>query len=95
MDLPDLPEGWKLKSLLDTGEGASPWKVFAYSPTEWVQAAGSSPRFAMFDAISRIEDGATYRTLSGMTLKSSLVSLNEVLQALKIEPAKSTLERRF
>jgi len=86
MDLPDPPEGWRLKSLIDDG---GCWLAYLYSATEWVQAAGSSPRFAMLDALARIEAGAVYAKLSGMQARHATFDL---LNVLKIQPAK--VERR-
>jgi hypothetical protein len=87
MELPDPPEGWRLKSLIDDGDK---WLAYLYSDTEWVQAAGSTPRFALLDAQARIADGAVYANLTGMakTLDFNLLSV------LKIEPAKGREERR-
>lgn len=82
MELPDLPEGWKLKSLIDTGEERG-WSVFCYSSEEYCQAYGSSPRYAMLDAIQRIADGAVHEVLSGHSADRP-----DILDILQIKPAK-------
>lgn len=86
MELPDLPEGWRLKSLIDTGEDRG-WSVFAYSENEYVQAWGSSPRFAMLDCIQRIADGAVHEKLSGFSAKGKDL---DILDFLEIPKAKET-----
>lgn len=90
MELPDLPEGWWLKSLIDTEEPRG-WSVFAYSSDQYCQAYGSSPRFAMLDAIQRIANGAVHDNLSGFAAAKG----PDILDVLQIKPAvKPTFVRR-
>ena len=86
MELPDPPEGWALKSLIEIDEGS--WSVQLWATEEYVYGYGSSGRYAMCDAIDRIHVGETFERLSGMRpVKIDLV------KALGI--AKPKMERRF
>jgi hypothetical protein len=89
MELPDLPEGWRMKSL---SEEDGFWKIFAYAEGYWCCAGGTSPRYAMLDAIKRIEDGMVWANMTGGKMKDEEVN---VLSYLKIEPKKSEFKRRF
>jgi hypothetical protein len=80
MELPDPPDGWQLKSLI---ERDGTWFAFLYSSTEWCQAAGSTPRYAMLDGLRRIEDGAVYMNLSGMKKRPEI----NLADLLGIKPA--------
>jgi hypothetical protein len=62
MELPDLPEDWQWKSLIEV-DGR--WGCFCCNGLFYLQAFGSSPRYALLDAIARIEDGAYNEVLSG------------------------------
>jgi hypothetical protein len=64
LELPDLPEGWAWKSLSE--RETDRWTCFASNGEFYLQAGGSSPRYAILDAIARIEVGAFHRVLSGM-----------------------------
>jgi hypothetical protein len=63
MELPDLPDGWKWKSLI---ERDGHWSCFCANERFYLQASGTTPRFAMLNAIERIEDCAYHEVLSGM-----------------------------
>lgn len=64
MELPDPPQGWTLKALLTTDET---WTAQLWAEEEYVYGYGTTPRFAILDALTRIESGDTYLRLSGMT----------------------------
>jgi hypothetical protein len=61
MELPDLPEGWQWQSLLLRDKT---WFCFASNGLYYLQASGSTPRYAILDAIQRIEDEAYHEMLS-------------------------------
>ena len=64
MDLPDPPEGWKLRTLTEVCDNE--WFVQLVGPGEYVNASGSTARYAIAAAIVKIEEGITFERLSGM-----------------------------
>jgi hypothetical protein len=86
MDLPDPPEGWELKSLITISEGL--WTAQLWAEEAYVYGYGTSPRFAMLDALQKIEDGDTFDRLSGM-VKPEI----DLVKELGIKPKK--MVRRF
>ena len=94
MELPDLPEGWKLKSLIDITVDDGPcWSVQAGSVSgDHGHGEGTTPRYAFLNLIEKIENGDVYAPLSSGKTRNENVDL---LGLLKIEPKKSEFKRRF
>jgi hypothetical protein len=91
MELPDLPEGWRLKSLIDITENTPCWSVQAGSVSgDHGHGEGTTPRYAFLNLIEKIENGDVYAPLSGGKTWNESVDL---LGMLKIE--KSEFKRRF
>jgi hypothetical protein len=63
MDLPDPPEGWGLKALIELNEGQ--WSAHYWGPDQYVYGYGPTARFAVLDSLGRIENGDTFDRLSG------------------------------
>ena len=90
MDLPDPPEGWALKSLIELDEGS--WSAQLWASEAYVYGYGSTVRYAMLDALARIESGDTFDRLSGGEKSHP----GELVKALGIGPAKPReFDRRF
>jgi len=87
MELPDLPDEWRLKSLIEK-EGL--WLAYVYTDDYWIQATGSTPRFAMLDAIQRIENEAWHETLRYVHREAA--SGPNLIKILNIQPVSK--ERR-
>ena len=86
MELPDPPDGWALKSLIEIDEGS--WSAQLWASEEYVYGYGASAKYALLNALDRIEEGNTFGRLSGCKpLEVDLV------KALGI--AKPKMERRF
>ena len=86
MELPDPPKGWGLKSLIEIDEGS--WSVQLWASEEYVYGYGTTARYALLNALDRIESGDTFGRLSGYKpLEVDLV------KALGI--TKPKLDRRF
>ena len=85
MELPDPPEGWNLKGLIEIDEGS--WSAHYWATDEYVYGYGSTARYAVLDAFRRIEECEVFTRLSG---KPPEVDLVEMLN-IKPEPMK----RRF
>ena len=64
MNLPDPPEGWGLKALIEINEGS--WSASYWSAHAYVYGYGSTARFAVIQALDRIENGDVFDRLSGM-----------------------------
>jgi len=64
MELPDPPEGWGLKALIEINEGS--WSAHYWGPDAYVYGYGSTARYAILQALERIENGDTFDRLSGM-----------------------------
>jgi len=87
MELPDPPKGWGLKSLIEIDQGQ--WSASYWSANAYVYGYGSTARYAVLQAIDRIEDGDTFDRLSGMEMSNV-----DLVKALGIK-AKPTAARRL
>jgi hypothetical protein len=63
MDLPDPPEGWGLKALIEIHP--SSWSAHLWASDTYVYGYGTSAKYAMLDALSRVENGDVFERLSG------------------------------
>jgi hypothetical protein len=92
MELPDLPEGWRLISLIDITENAPCWSAQAKATWgDYTHGTGTTQRYAMLNIIERIEDGEVYAPLSGMQTTTDF----HLLDVLNIQPAQpAATERR-
>jgi len=63
MELPDPPEGWSLKALIEINEGS--WSANLWANDAYVYGYGTSAKYAMLDALSRVENGDVFERLSG------------------------------
>jgi len=89
MDLPDLPEGWRLLSLIDITENEPCWSARVLSTCgDYTHGHGPTARSAMLNAIDRIEAEEVYAPLSGGQRFADF----HLLDVLKIQPAAT--ERR-
>jgi hypothetical protein len=88
MELPDPPEGWWLQDLNMTDKDK--WATLIKSLDEWVYGFGTTPRYAMLDALGRIERGDTFGRLSGMA-KTEI----DLTKFLKLGPKVRERDRRF
>lgn len=86
MELPDLPEDWEWQSLIKRGDK---WLCFASNGDFYLQAAGSTPRYAVLDAIKRIEEEAFHPVLSYIHKGAP-----DLVKLLKIQPPKEEEVRR-
>jgi hypothetical protein len=86
LDLPDPPEGWEMTSACK--READQWSVFFVSATSYCLGEGTTLRYAMLNALAKIEEDSTYDRLSGM--KQGTVDL---IAELGIKP--KPLDRRF
>jgi hypothetical protein len=87
MELPDPPEGWGLKALIEIDLGS--WSASYWSANAYVYGYGTTARYAVLDALGRIENADVFDRLSGM--EASTVDL---VKALGIR-AKPTNVRRI
>lgn len=60
MELPDLPEGWRISFLCIRSPGDCIADVTNDDTKESVYAKGTTLRYAMLDAIRRIEEGEVW-----------------------------------
>jgi hypothetical protein len=82
MDFPDPPEGWGLKALIEINGGS--WSAHYWGPDAYVYGYGSTARFAVLQALERIENGDTFERLSGM--QPTTVDLVKALNIKKPTP---------
>jgi hypothetical protein len=75
MEIPDPPEGWGLKALIEINPGS--WSASYWSANAYVYGYSSTARFAVLQALDRIENGDTFDRLSGM--EASTVDLVKAL----------------
>lgn len=75
MNLPDPPEGWGLKALIEINVGQ--WSAHYWGPEAYVYGYGSTARYAILQALERIENGDTFDRLSGM--EASTIDLVKAL----------------
>lgn len=68
MELPDPPEGWGLKALIEINSGS--WSASYWSANAYVYGYGSTARFAVLQALERIENADTFDRLSGMEMSN-------------------------
>jgi len=87
MELPDPPEGWNLKSLIEIDLNS--WSALYWAPEAYVYGTGTTARYAMLDANRRIEDGNFFEHLGGVK-KFDGVKLD-----LSFIPPKALDDRRF
>lgn len=78
MELPEPPEGWKLKSLIEINERS--WAAHLWAPEAYVYGYGSNARYAMLDALQRIEDCNFFERLSGGKAFVPKLDIDEVLK---------------
>jgi hypothetical protein len=93
MELPDPPEGWALKSLIEIDpDSAHAWSAQLWAEDAYVYGYGSTARFAMLDALRRIDACEYFERLSGMA-RFQGVDISKALEAIpKAQPTKG---RRF
>jgi hypothetical protein len=96
MELPDPPEGWHLKSINEINEDQ--WSAYLWSPDEYVYGYGSTLRYALLDALRRIEQGDVYGRCSGfakLTEDPKIRAGIEELLASLAPPPPPKMKRRF
>lgn len=81
MELPDAPQGWALKSLIEINPET--WSCHLWGPEAYVYGYGSSARYAMLDALRRIEEGDFFARLSGMRKHS--VNVDKLIEEITSE----------
>jgi hypothetical protein len=88
MELPDPPEGWGLKALIEIDETS--WSASFWSADEYVYGFGSTARYAVLDALEKIDWGQTFARLSGGKRPEI-----DLLKFVKLEPKVRERDRRF
>lgn len=83
MELPDPPEGWTLKSLIEIH--SNQWSCHLWGPEAYVYGYGSTARYATLDALKRIGDGDYFERLSGM--RKSTVNVEALIKEITNEVA--------
>jgi hypothetical protein len=63
MEIPDPPEGWGLKALIEINKDS--WSASLWASDAYVYGYGTSAKYAMLDALSRVESGDVFERLSG------------------------------
>jgi len=85
MELPDPPDPWRLKSLIEINEGS--WSAHYWAPEDYVYGYGSTAAYAVLDAIQRIENGDTFERLSGFPVGGkSFKDLKDLLKLPEKKP---------
>jgi hypothetical protein len=86
LDLPDLPDTWRLLSLIDITEQSPLWSArVRCSNGDYTHGEGSSPRYAILDAIRRIDSLDIYSPLADPA-DASGPSAESLANLLNIQP---------
>lgn len=97
MELPNPPQGWSLKSLIEIDE--QQWSAQLWHQEHYVYGYGTSARYSMLDALRRIENGDVYDKCSGFSKSSedrkTRLSVEKLIASLKPAEKKVELDRRF
>ena len=99
MELPDPPEGWTLKSLIAINDNPPSWSSQLWAPGCYVYGYGSSAKYALLDAIDRVERGDYFEAMSGFQNKISpkieKAAQDFIAQLVAAQPAPEPFKRRF
>ena len=99
MELPDPPEGWTLKSLIEFNDKPASWSCQLWSPGCYVYGYGSSAKYAFLDAIDRVERGDFFEALSGyqnkVNPKMEEAARDLIATLLLSVPPPAPFKRRF
>lgn len=97
MELPDPPDGWHIKSINEINDHS--WSASLWSAENYVYGYGSSLRYAMLDAIRRVEIGDVYSKCSGYSKqtedKKTREGVEKLLKEIKAKSAVANRDRRF
>lgn len=92
IELPDLPEGWRLTSLRwdwDYVHHRDSWCAEVHCDRGgWTQGYASSPRSAMFDAIGIIERGEFWLPMSGAKTAKETFDIMSIIKIKEQPPLK-------